>query len=255
MREQPWLSISALAAAIAGIGLGIAALILVLDEDHQGGQERFFGPAGVAERGAEHERDRPGMIGRALEKAGVGSTWLGVAVEDTDGGVQVSTVAPGSPAEKAGINEGDVIRSIDGTAVADSAVLGDAIAAHQPGDQVQVGVERAGKPETVAVTLEARPATAAVSGGPMGPGDGMRHMLPPGVDLGDLPKRIISGELVIENAEGEKKTYRLASGSVQEVTEERLTVAPEEGDATTFAISEETIVLPRREDLTAGDQV
>lgn len=260
MREQPWLSISALAAAIAGIGLGIAALILVLDEDSPPanlafGNQPFGSAAPLRAPGSPGERELPKFIERALEEAGADGAWLGVVAKDAEAGVAVSAVAPGSPAEKAGINEGDVIRSVDGEAVADSPTLGEAIAAHEAGDRVQVEVERGGERETVEATLEARPPATDGRGGSMGPSDGGHGFLLPGLDLVDLPTQIISGELVIENAEGEKQTYRLVSGSVREVTEERLIVAPEEGEATTFAIGQETIILPRREDLTAGDQV
>lgn len=252
MREQPWLSISALAAAIAGIGLGIAALILVLDEDEPKGNAPLFSPVAFAEPGREIGRALPGMIGRALEEAEVGSAWLGVAAEDVEGGVAVSAVSPGSPAEQAGIQEGDVIRSIDGEAVADSTALGEAIAAHEAGERVTIGVEREGRIETVEATLEARPATA---GGPMGPLDGMHQILPPGLDIGDLPKRVISGEFTIENAAGEKKTYRIAGGSVMAAEDDRITIAPVEGEPVSFTLSDETVVLPRRSDLSEGDEV
>ena len=255
MREQPWLSISALAAAIAGIGLGIAALILVLDEEEPKGTQPGFGPAAFAGPGRDIGRELPRVIERALGGAGVGSAWLGVVAEDGEGGVAVSAVAPGSPAEQAGIQEGDVIRSIDGVAVADSAALGQAIAAHESGEGVTIGVEREGGSETVEATLGARPRSVAGRGGSLGPLDGIAQVLPPGLDLDGLPTRIISGEFTVETAEGETKSYRIASGNVEGVTEDRLTIAPEEGEAVTFSLSEETVVLPRRSELTEGAEV
>jgi serine protease Do len=49
-------------------------------------------------------------------------------------------VEPGSPADQAGIKEGDVIVSVDGQAVGHSEDLPRMIAPHQPGTSVKVGV-------------------------------------------------------------------------------------------------------------------
>jgi S1-C subfamily serine protease len=53
-------------------------------------------------------------------------------------GAQVAGVVPGSPAERAGIQEGDLITTVDGDAVATATALHDAMTAHQPGDRVRV---------------------------------------------------------------------------------------------------------------------
>ena len=80
---------------------------------------------------------------------------LGLPVEE---GALVVATAPGGPADRAGIEEGDVIMSLDGRAVRSSEEVGTLIIAHDPGDRVEVGVVRAtGQEETVAVELGVRP--------------------------------------------------------------------------------------------------
>ncbi|MEO7982180.1 MAG: trypsin-like peptidase domain-containing protein [Sporichthyaceae bacterium] len=64
-------------------------------------------------------------------------------------------LVPGGPAEKAGVEAGDVVVAIDGKAVADSAELIVAIRSRQPGDTVTLTVRRNGSEQDVDVTLDA----------------------------------------------------------------------------------------------------
>jgi membrane-associated protease RseP (regulator of RpoE activity) len=59
-------------------------------------------------------------------------------------GAKVSYVTIGSPAFMAGIQPGDVIREFDHRTVADAEELREAIAAHHPGDRIEVRVWRDG---------------------------------------------------------------------------------------------------------------
>ncbi len=77
--------------------------------------------------------------------------WLGVSVEPavlTDGtrsgqqALLVVAVAPDSPAEKAGLQRGDIITHIDGEAVEDGRLTMHRIALLRPGDTVGVSVQR-----------------------------------------------------------------------------------------------------------------
>jgi serine protease Do len=73
-------------------------------------------------------------------------------------GALVVATAPGGPADRAGIEEGDVIVSLDGRAVRSSEEVGTLIIAHDPGDRTEVGVVRAnGDEETISVELGVRP--------------------------------------------------------------------------------------------------
>jgi putative serine protease PepD len=97
-----------------------------------------------------------------LEKAGhVSHAYLGVATSDAShSGAVVESVVPGGPAEKAGIAQGDVIRSIDGTAVSSADDVTGAISGHSPGDKITVGITRNGKSQTFTVTLGQQPSQA-----------------------------------------------------------------------------------------------
>lgn len=69
--------------------------------------------------------------------------WLGVAVHPTDQGLRVIYVAPGSPADQAGITTGELLRSIEGTQVTTIAEAQDVILASDPGYWVRTIWERA----------------------------------------------------------------------------------------------------------------
>lgn len=67
---------------------------------------------------------------------------VGMGVTPDDNGVPVIEVRPNSPAAKAQIKPGDIIRSIDGNEVKDGHDLLQLIAKKQPGDVIKVGVFR-----------------------------------------------------------------------------------------------------------------
>src|SRR4051812_9562744 len=68
-------------------------------------------------------------------------------------GAIVVSVDSGSPADKAGIEEGDRITALDGATVQDQVSLAARVRSHQPGDEVQVTFKRGGNEKTVTVTL------------------------------------------------------------------------------------------------------
>ncbi len=85
--------------------------------------------------------------------------WLGVAM-DTDGlgqGVRVGRVVRSSPADKAGVREGDRILRIATERVAQGQDVVRAVASHVVGDVVEMALLRAGKEQSVQVTLVSMP--------------------------------------------------------------------------------------------------
>lgn len=73
-------------------------------------------------------------------------------------GALVVGTAPGGPADRAGIESGDIIVSIDGSTLRSSEEVGAAILEHEPGDRVEVGVVRPdGDREGFTVPLGVRP--------------------------------------------------------------------------------------------------
>jgi putative serine protease PepD len=83
--------------------------------------------------------------------------YLGVTLEDGDGGARVADVRSGTPAERAGLRAGDVVTAAGGDAVTDAADLRRAVAARQPGDRLRLTVERGGVSRSVMVVLDERP--------------------------------------------------------------------------------------------------
>lgn len=82
---------------------------------------------------------------------------LGVITEKKGAtGVTVKTVAHGTPADKAGIKEGDVITAIDHQKINEPAELFTIIGKHQPADKITVSYIRNSKTSDVTVTLEER---------------------------------------------------------------------------------------------------
>ena len=68
-------------------------------------------------------------------------------------GALIRNVSAGSPGEKAGLQAGDVIRSVDGRAIGASSELPPIIGSMAPGTRVELGILRDGKLRKVDVTL------------------------------------------------------------------------------------------------------
>ena len=85
--------------------------------------------------------------------------WLGVGMDTgtVADGVLVKHVVRGSPAEKAGVKDGDRLLRVDGKAVGSASEVTRLVSGHGAGDVLAVGVARAGKEIAIKVALEARP--------------------------------------------------------------------------------------------------
>ncbi len=77
--------------------------------------------------------------GRALPP---GRAWVGIYPQNQDGGVALTGVVPGGPAEKSDLQRGDVILSVDGETVATLRELYQAIRLKAPGDSLSFQVLR-----------------------------------------------------------------------------------------------------------------
>jgi putative serine protease PepD len=91
----------------------------------------------------------------------------------TGGGAQIATtgtqicpqpVAPGSPAASAGLQRGDVVTAINGTAITSTDQFIATIDNFTPGRTVTLTVKRAGQSKQITVTLGTRPASAPNGG-------------------------------------------------------------------------------------------
>jgi membrane-associated protease RseP (regulator of RpoE activity) len=102
-------------------------------------------------------------------------------------GVVVTLVVEGSPADEAGLREGDVIAAIDGESLASPQQLSDAIAERQPGDQVTLTVSRSGDGEReIEVTLGEHPDREGAAYLGVSLGGSFRFDVVPGSEDGEL---------------------------------------------------------------------
>lgn len=92
----------------------------------------------------------------ALQEAG--DAWLGISVDDTDDGVLIMEVTPGSPAADAGLAIGHVIVRVDDAEIAVVSDLLAALATYAPGDQVTIVTLQNDDEVEYTVTLGERPA-------------------------------------------------------------------------------------------------
>ncbi len=83
--------------------------------------------------------------------------WLGVTMAPDTDGVRVRHVVRGSPADKAGIHEGDKIIKVDGTLVAAPADVSGSVAQHAVGDVVSIAFTRNQSEKKTKVTVTAFP--------------------------------------------------------------------------------------------------
>lgn len=108
-----------------------------------------------------------GIADQLKDKGYATRGWLGVMIQNVDqalaesfglekpGGALVSLVTDNSPAEKAGLQTGDVILKFNGRDVANQSALPPMVGAVAPGSSVEVDVMRDGKRKTLSVTIEA----------------------------------------------------------------------------------------------------
>ncbi|MBS1869182.1 MAG: trypsin-like peptidase domain-containing protein [Actinobacteria bacterium] len=95
--------------------------------------------------------------GEAIPRPWLGVTTTAASPTHPDG-AEVADVVGGGPAADAGVRSGDIIKRVDGQPVQDPEDVAQSIAGDRPGDKVAVVVERAGRTQTLHVTLGKRPA-------------------------------------------------------------------------------------------------
>lgn len=89
---------------------------------------------------------------REMLPPGLGGEGFTLPLESN--GALVTQVVEGSPAEAAGLQQGDVITAIDGQEITPEDNLADMIQAYQPGDELVLSVERAEVDEPLELTVE-----------------------------------------------------------------------------------------------------
>ncbi|MCH7231702.1 trypsin-like peptidase domain-containing protein [Glycomyces sp. L485] len=96
-------------------------------------------------------------VDQLIEHGSVEQGYLGVSVSDTQGnGAMILGVESDSPADEAGLQEGDVITAVDGTQVTSASEVVSAVQSKASGDQITVTYVRDDQEETIDVTLTSR---------------------------------------------------------------------------------------------------
>ena len=130
----------------------------------------FAIPSGMA-RAVADQLKQDGVVHRS--KLGVNIQSLTPDLAQSFGmsdahGALVSGIEPGSPADRAGLKQGDVIVTLDGRQVTDGNALRNQIASTRPGSSVSLGILRDGKTESRAVRLVEREREQRASSTPVG---------------------------------------------------------------------------------------
>lgn len=120
-----------------------------------------------------------GVLPQLRAEGKVSRGYLGVQIRDLEhiearyykldepNGAQVQSVQPDTPAEKAGVEFGDVILGVDDHDVVGTRDLIDYVAALAPGERVELEILRDSKRINLEVVLEERPVQVAQSEAPM----------------------------------------------------------------------------------------
>lgn len=82
--------------------------------------------------------------------------WLGVMLDKDDNGAKITSVTKGTPAEKAGLKEGDIIMRVDEMPVKSPEDLTKAISKFKPEDKATITFKRGKKEQKATVTLGSR---------------------------------------------------------------------------------------------------
>lgn len=113
----------------------------------------FAIPVNQAKRVAE-ELINEGTATRPVIGVTLDTEYAGEGARVGNGG-ETEAVQPGSPADEAGLREGDVVTEVDGDRVRSAEELIVKVGSHRPDEEVRLKVRRDGEERTVRLTLEA----------------------------------------------------------------------------------------------------
>ena len=164
--------------------------------------------------------------------------WLGAQIKRTSDGLTVAAVIADSPADKAGLQRGDIITAVDGTQVSDMQALLNAIKGKKVGDSITLSITRDGSAQDVTATLEARPAPLA----------GANPVLPElsGIPRDQLFSHIQGGSFQFTDKDGKPHTATIDLGivSAADANAKTVTVDLSSGGSKTYTIGEGVITAP-----------
>ncbi|WP_334186354.1 Do family serine endopeptidase [Noviherbaspirillum sp.] len=130
-------------------------------------------------------------------------------------GALVSRVTPGSAAQKAGLQAGDVILKYNGTEIVRSADLTARVGSAQPGDKVNLTVWRAGKPKELMATLLDAENSMAAPGHTIGEGEnGLLGIAVRPLSHEESKRNGIDGGIVVEQSGGPASRAGIRPGDI-----------------------------------------
>ena len=109
------------------------------------------------------------VMEQIIQKGSVTRGWIGVGVQNVTkeiaesfklpaaGGVLITQVERGAPADKAGVKLGDVLLAVNGQSVADATAMLNSISALQPGEDAKLKLSRNQAENELTVTIGRRP--------------------------------------------------------------------------------------------------
>lgn len=176
--------------------------------------------------------------------------WLGAQVVNTSDGLTVSAVIADSPADKAGLQRGDVITAVDGVQVEDMKALLTVIKDKAVGDSLTLSILRGGAAQDITATLEAKPERLVEA-----------HPLLP--ELNDIPRdelfsHMLGGSFEFTDKDNNAHTASIDLGTVSAVDAAAgtITVDLNAGGSETYTIGDDVVTRPEDiSKLESGDRV
>lgn len=173
--------------------------------------------------------------------------WLGIRIAQinqsladkydltVDSGVIVLQVQDGGPADTAGVEAGDVFKTIDDMPVEDVDEVMDAIGDLEPGTEATIAVLRGSDEIDIQVTLGESKKRAFSS----------KYAIPGSVfALGKgFPDDLVQAEVEMLDKGGNTVTVGVVTGTVQSATDDSLTIVRKDDEEMTFMATDDTKVI------------
>lgn len=174
--------------------------------------------------------------------------WLGVLFARTPDGLTIAAVIADSPADKAELQRGDVIKAVNGTTIDTAQDFRDQLDGKQVGDTITLSIDRDGQTQDVSVTLEAQPEPLPQA----------IPLLPEleGTPADELFSHVQGGQFNFTDEQGNPLTVTVDVGTVASVdtSAKTLTVTLNAGGRKPYTVEDEDIGA-KLSDLKEGDRV
>ncbi len=199
---------------LAGEVIGINSQIYSRSGGYQG--LSFAIPIETARR-VEEQLISTGKVSRG--RLGVAIQELNASLAESFGldkvqGALVNSVEKGSPADKAGVKAGDVIRKLNDNEIAASSELPAMVSEIKPGTQATLEVWRDGKARSLTVTVGEFPSAGVASAEPAARGEGRLGLAVRALTAEEKKQTELASGVVVENVSGAAARAGIELGDV-----------------------------------------